>query len=185
MLQLAVRRVVRLLAPWSVLLALRVAHATEFQPDGFRHPVLPFVKQHCVSCHNAKEDERWLEAEKPFVIDPDAKPVAEATLLGDDRVIGDVRVNPGNATTAMNEVYTLLTWSSGGTLNAHNNTDLPTMLVGGHKLGIKHQGHLDKKDVRLGNLWQTMFGVLGVAVPKDFQGAKPTALSKNSCEPVF
>jgi hypothetical protein len=45
-------------------------------------------------------------------------------------------------------------------------------LVGGKKLGIKHQGHLEKKDVRLGNLWQTMFGVLGVAVPKDFQGGE-------------
>jgi hypothetical protein len=178
LLQLAVRRVVRLLAPSSVLLKMTVAHATQFQPDGFRHPVLPFFKQHCVSCHNAKEDERWLEAEKPFVIDPDSKPVAEATLLGDDRVISGVRVKPGNATTAMNQVYTLLTWSSGGTLNAHNNTDLPTMLVGGHKLGIKHQGHLDKKDVRPGNLWQTMFGVLGVAVPKDFQGGEADGVIK-------
>ncbi|TVS14425.1 MAG: DUF1552 domain-containing protein [Planctomycetaceae bacterium] len=68
---------------------------------------------------------------------------------------------------------TLLVWgSSGGTENAHNNTNLPTMLVGGQKLGIKHQGHLQKKDVLLGNLWQTMFGVMGVAVPKDFQGGE-------------
>jgi hypothetical protein len=35
------------------------------------------------------------------------------------------------------------------------------MLVGGHKIGIKHQGHIAKKDVRLGNLWQTMFGSWG------------------------
>jgi hypothetical protein len=74
---------------------------------------------------------------------------------------------------------TLLVWgSSGGTENAHNNTNLPTMLVGGHKLGIKHQGHLEKKDVRLGNLWQTMFGVMGVEVPKDFQGGEADGVLK-------
>ncbi len=69
--------------------------------------------------------------------------------------------------------HTLLVWgSSGGTHNAHNNHDLPTMLVGGHKLGIKHQGHINKPDTRLGNLWQTMFEVLRVPVPQDFQGGE-------------
>ena len=75
--------------------------------------------------------------------------------------------------------HTLLVWgSSGGTENAHNNTNLPTMLVGGHKLGIKHQGHLDKKDVRLGNLWQTMFTALGVTVPENFQGGEADGVIK-------
>ena len=75
--------------------------------------------------------------------------------------------------------HTLLVWgSSGGTENAHNNTNLPTMLVGGHKLGIKHQGHLEKKDVRLGNLWQTMFTTLGVTVPENFQGGEADGVIK-------
>ena len=75
--------------------------------------------------------------------------------------------------------HTMLVWgSSGGTVNAHNNTDLPTMLVGGHKIGIKHQGHLAKKDVRLGNLWQTMFGVMGVKVPDKFQGGEADGIIK-------
>jgi len=69
--------------------------------------------------------------------------------------------------------HTLVVWgSSGGTVNAHNNTNLPTMLVGGQKLGVKHQGHIWQKDVRLGNLWQTMFALLGVPVPKNFQGGE-------------
>jgi hypothetical protein len=69
--------------------------------------------------------------------------------------------------------HTMLVWgSSGGTLNAHNNTELPTLLVGGHKIGIKHAGHIAKKDVRLGNLWQTMFGVMGAKVPPNFQGGE-------------
>jgi hypothetical protein len=60
----------------------------------------------------------------------------------------------------------------------HVNEAFPTMLVGGQTLGIKHQGHLEKKDVRLGNLWQTMFGVLGVAVSKDFQGGEADGVIK-------
>ena len=46
------------------------------------------------------------------------------------------------------------------------------MLVGGHRLGIRQHGHLIKPDTRLGNLWRTMFGVLGVPVPEDFQGGE-------------
>jgi len=70
---------------------------------------------------------------------------------------------------------------NGGTANAHNNTNLPTMLVGGHKIGIKHQGHIAKKDVRLGNLWQTMFGAMGVKVPDKLQCSEADGIIK---EPV-
>ena len=52
-------------------------------------------------------NQRWLEAEKAFQLDPDAKPVVEATLVCDDRVIGHVPVVPGNATTALKQVYKL------------------------------------------------------------------------------
>ncbi len=75
--------------------------------------------------------------------------------------------------------HTLLTWSSsGGTLNAHNNTELPAMLFGGKALGIKHQGHLSQKDTRLGNLWQSYFQVLGVKVPDNFQGGEADGIIK-------
>jgi hypothetical protein len=62
--------------------------------------------------------------------------------------------------------------SSGGSVNAHHNHDLPTMVAGGARLGLKHQGHLVKKDVRLGNLWSTMFDVMKVPVPENFQGGE-------------
>jgi Protein of unknown function (DUF1552) len=76
--------------------------------------------------------------------------------------------------------HTLLVWgSSGGTVNAHNRTDLPTMLAGGQKLGIKHQGHIMKKDMLLGNLWQTMFGAMGVKVPDNFQGGEANGIVKD------
>lgn len=75
--------------------------------------------------------------------------------------------------------HTLLTWSSsGGTQNAHNNTNLPAMLFGGKALGVKHQGHIEKKDTRLGNLWQTYFKVLGVKVPDNFQGGEADGVIK-------
>ena len=65
-----------------------------------------------------------------------------------------------------------------GTVNAHNKTNLPTMLVGGQKLGIKHQGHLVKQDVLLGNLGQTMFGAMGVKLADNFQGGKANGVVK-------
>jgi len=69
--------------------------------------------------------------------------------------------------------HTLLTWSStGGTLNAHNNTNLPAMLFGGKALGVRHQGHIRHQDTRLGNLWQTYFDILRVPVPENFQGGE-------------
>lgn len=75
--------------------------------------------------------------------------------------------------------HTLLTWSStGGTLNAHNNTNLPAMLFGGKSLGITHQGHIRHQDTRLGNLWQTYFDVLRVPVPENFQGGEATGTIK-------
>lgn len=69
--------------------------------------------------------------------------------------------------------HTLVAYgSSGGAINAHHNHDLPTMLAGGSRLGIKHQGHLVKDDVRLGNLWRTMFDRLEVPLPENFQGGE-------------
>jgi len=69
--------------------------------------------------------------------------------------------------------HTLLVWgSTGGTLNAHNNTNLPTMLFGGKELGVRHAGHVRHQDMLLGNMWQSMFGLLGVPVPEDFQGGE-------------
>jgi len=62
--------------------------------------------------------------------------------------------------------------SSGGSINAHHNHHLPTMLAGGSRLGIKHQGHLIKEDVRLGNLWTTIFDRMQVPLPENFQGGE-------------
>src|SRR3954469_22737822 len=63
--------------------------------------------------------------------------------------------------------HTLVAYgSSGGAINAHHNHHLPTMLAGGARLGVKHQGHLVKEDVRLGNLWRTVFDRMDVPVPE-------------------
>lgn len=62
--------------------------------------------------------------------------------------------------------------STGGTINAHNNHHLPALLCGGAGLGVQHRGHIIKEDDYLGNLWQTMFEVMGVPIPENFQGGE-------------
>lgn len=75
--------------------------------------------------------------------------------------------------------HTLVAYgSSGGSINAHNNHHLPAMLAGGARLGLKHQGHLIKEDVRLGNLWRTVFDRLGVPLPENFQGGESDGMIK-------
>jgi hypothetical protein len=75
--------------------------------------------------------------------------------------------------------HTLVAYgSSGGSINAHHNHHLPTMLAGGSRLGIKHQGHLINEDVRLGNLWSTIFDRMQVPLPKNFQGGEANGIIK-------
>ncbi len=75
--------------------------------------------------------------------------------------------------------HTLVAYgSSGGAINAHHNHHLPTMLAGGARLGVKHQGHIDKEDVRLGNLWATMFDRMQVPLPDNFQGGEADGVIK-------
>jgi len=69
--------------------------------------------------------------------------------------------------------HTLVAYgSSGGSINAHHNHHLPAMIAGGARLGMKHQGHLVKEDMRLGNLWRTVFKCMKVPVPEQFQGGE-------------
>ena len=73
--------------------------------------------------------------------------------------------------------HTLVAYgSSGGAINAHHNHHLPTMIAGGARLGLKHQGHIVKEDMRLGNLWRTMFERMQVPVPENFQGGESDGL---------
>lgn len=62
--------------------------------------------------------------------------------------------------------------SSGGTLNAHNNHMLPTILNGGSRIGVKHQGHVIEKDKSLGNLWATMAQLMGLKPTERFMGGE-------------
>jgi len=77
--------------------------------------------------------------------------------------------------------HTMLVWgSSGGTINAHNNTELPTMLVGGHKIGIKHQGTSNKKTralVTSGRPCSASWAWKSLTTSK---AARPTASSRKS-----
>src|SRR6185437_4324566 len=75
--------------------------------------------------------------------------------------------------------HTLVSYgSSGGAINAHHNHHLPTMIAGGARLGLKHQGHIIKEDMRLGNLWRTVFDRMRVKVPDNFQGGESDGMVK-------
>jgi hypothetical protein len=49
---------------------------------------------------------------------------------------------------------------------------LPLMLCGGAGLGIRHQGHVVKYGMLIGNVWQTMIDRIGMPLPRDFQGGQ-------------
>jgi hypothetical protein len=75
--------------------------------------------------------------------------------------------------------HTLVAYgSSGGSINAHHNHHLPVMLAGGSRLGIRHQGHIVKEDVRLGNLWSTVFDRMQIPLPENFQGGEADGIIK-------
>ncbi len=72
--------------------------------------------------------------------------------------------------------HTLVAYgSSGGSINAHHNHDLPTMLAGGARLGLKHQGHLVKEGTSAWVTLANVFDRLGVPLPLISKGAKRTA----------
>jgi len=83
--------------------------------------------------------------------------------------------------------HTMAAWATTNGEGGHGNRDLPVILCGGSALGIKHQGHLVKKDVMVGDVWQTMVsriakagpaGLENMPIPKDFQGGQAKGVIK-------
>ena len=66
--------------------------------------------------------------------------------------------------------HTLAAWATTNGAGGHGRDDLPLILCGGAALGIKHQGHLVKKGVMVGNVWQTIVDRIGMPLPKGFPG---------------
>jgi hypothetical protein len=61
--------------------------------------------------------------------------------------------------------HTLAAWGTAQGDAGHALTDLPLMLCGGSALGVKHQGHIAKKDMWVGSVWETMVDRLGMPNP--------------------
>lgn len=68
--------------------------------------------------------------------------------------------------------HTMAAWATTNGAGGHARDNLPVILCGGSGLGIKHQGHLVQRDVKIGNVWQTMVDRIGMPHPKDFQGGQ-------------
>jgi hypothetical protein len=74
---------------------------------------------------------------------------------------------------------TMATWATtNGGPNAHDSKHLPLILCGGSKLGIKHQGHLVKKEMPVANVWKTVATQVGMPIPENFQGGLATDVVK-------
>ncbi len=86
-------------------------------------------------------------------------------------------VEEGEGTTLLDNTMAVYS-STGGTINAHNNHNLPAILCGGSQIGIQHRGHLIKQDDYLGNLWRTMFEAMKVPIPENFQGGESDGVIK-------
>ncbi len=117
--------------------------------------------------HNSQEDDKiamWREV--------DALYMAEwAYFLGK---LKDVK--EGSGTLLDN---TLAAWATtNGGPNAHDSKMLPLILCGGSALGVKHQGHLAKKDMPIANVWQTVITQVGMPQPDHFQGGIATGTVK-------
>jgi hypothetical protein len=61
--------------------------------------------------------------------------------------------------------HTVAAWGTAQGEGGHSLKDLPLMLAGGAGLGVKHQGHLVKKDMWVGSVWETMVDRLGMPIP--------------------
>lgn len=61
--------------------------------------------------------------------------------------------------------HTLAVWGTAQGEAGHSLDKLPLMLCGGAGLGVKHQGHLAKKDMWVGSVWETMLDRVGMPIP--------------------
>lgn len=68
--------------------------------------------------------------------------------------------------------HTITAWSCTAAETGHQRTDIPVLLCGGAGLGLKHQGHLIKKDKKVGSVWETVIQCIGMPRPRDFQGGE-------------
>ena len=115
--------------------------------------------------HNAQEDDKiamWRQL--------DALYLAEwAYFLGK---LKDVREGDG---TLLDNTMAAWATTNGGP-NAHDSRQLPLLLCGGRALGLRHQGHLVKRDMPVANVWQTVANRVGMPLPANFQGGLATGV---------
>ena len=78
--------------------------------------------------------------------------------------------------------HTMAAWVPTSGDGGHRVDDLPLLFCGGKGLGIKHQGHLSKKDCWIGSVWETMIDRIGMPLPatpdQPFQAGKSSGVIK-------
>jgi hypothetical protein len=117
--------------------------------------------------HNAQEDDKiaqWREV--------DALYMAEWAYF-----LGKLKSVKEGAGTLLDNTMAAWATTNGGP-NAHDSKMLPLLLCGGSALGLKHQGHLVKKDMPIANVWQTIVDRVGMKLPENFQGGLASGIVK-------
>ncbi len=115
--------------------------------------------------HNAQEDDKiamWRRLDSLYLAE-------WAYFLGK---LKDVREGSG---TLLDNTMAAWATTNGGP-NAHDSRHLPLILCGGRALGLKHQGHLVKRDMPIANVWQTVVNRVGMPLPVNFQGGLSTGV---------
>jgi hypothetical protein len=78
--------------------------------------------------------------------------------------------------------HTMAAWGTAQGEAGHSLKDLPLMLCGGAGLGLKHQGHVAKKDLWIGSVWETMVDRIGMPLPgspeRPFQAGRSNGVIK-------
>jgi hypothetical protein len=78
--------------------------------------------------------------------------------------------------------HTMAAWGTAQGEAGHALTDLPLLLCGGSGFGLKHQGHLARKDMWVGSVWETMVDRVGMPRPgsseKPFQAGRSNGVVK-------
>jgi hypothetical protein len=91
--------------------------------------------------------------------------------------LGKLKNTPEGNSTLLD--HTIAGWATAQGAGGHGQVDLPLMLCGGTAFGLKHQGHLVKKNMRIGSAWETVAQCVGMPIDrKTFQGGQTDGVIK-------
>ena len=161
--RVCIRLVMGIVSTWVVAESSRAQQQVATAPKGYEQIAKPFLTQHCLGCHGPATTKAGYRVDL-IGTDFSAATVAEHWKEVIDRINAGEMPPKDNPRPDARQSAAFVTWV--------NEQLRQVDLAGGARLGVKHQGHLIQEDVRLGNLWSTVFDRMQVPLPKNFQGGE-------------